>query len=183
MAKIVFGMMQSLDGYVAGVEGELEPPLHPPGPALFRYWVDHVGGLAGSLYGRRLYEMMCYWDDDHPEWDASEREFAAAWRAQPKWVASRSLRSVRANATLIGADLEGFVRQLKAGVDGVIDVAGPDLAASLTDLGLIDEYHLYLRPCVLGRGTPYFARARPPLRLVGTNPVGEDTIRLEFVPA
>ena len=81
MAKIVFGMMQSLDGYVAGVAGELEPPLHsPPGIALFRYWIDHVRDLAGSLYGRRMYEAMRYWDEDRPEWGASEHEFAAALR-------------------------------------------------------------------------------------------------------
>jgi dihydrofolate reductase len=184
MAKIVFGMMQSLDGYVAGVEGELEPPLHlPPGPVLFRYWIDYVRGLAGSLYGRRMYEVMRYWDEDQSGWDAAEHEFAAVWRAQPKWVASRSLRSVGPNATLVGDDLEAFVRRLKAEVDGVIDVAGPDLAASLTDAGLIDEYQLYFRPFVVGSGKPYFAGARPPLRFVGSDPIGEDAIRLTYVPA
>jgi dihydrofolate reductase len=179
----VFGMMQSLDGYVAGAEDELEPHFPPPGEALFRYWIDYVRDLAGSLYGRRIYEVMRYWDEDRPEWSASQHDFAAAWRTHPKWVASRSQRSVGANAMLVGNDLEAFARQLKADVDGVIAVAGPDLAASLTDLGLIDEYHLYLRPFVLGRGKPYFARARTPLRLVGTGPVGEDAIRLVFVPA
>jgi len=184
MATLVFGMMQSLDGYVAGVDGALEPPLHgPPGVALFRYWIDYVRDLAGSLYGRRLYEVMRYWDEDRPEWDAAEHEFAAVWRRQPKWVASRSLKTVGANATLIGGDLEAFVRRLKADVDGVIDVGGPDLAASLSDLALIDEYHLYFRPFVVGSGKPYFARARPPLRFVGANPIGEDAIRITCVPA
>lgn len=130
-----------------------------------------------------MYEVMRYWEVDRPEWDAAEHEFAAAWRTQPKWVASRSLRSVGANATLIAGDLEAFVRRLKTEVDGVIAVAGPDLAASLTDRGLIDEYHLYFRPFVLGRGKPYFAGARTPLRLVDTTLVGEDAIRLTFVPA
>ncbi|HEX3550545.1 MAG TPA: dihydrofolate reductase family protein [Candidatus Elarobacter sp.] len=183
MAKIVFGMMQSLDGYVAGVDGELEPPLHlPPGIALFRYWIDYVRDLAGSLYGRRMYEVMRYWDDDHPEWGAAEHEFAAAWRTQPKWVASRSLKSVGPNATLVGSDLETFVRRLKADVDGVIAVAGPELAASLTDLGLVDEYQLYFRPYVVGRGKPYFANPRPALRFVGSEAVGEDAMRLTYVP-
>jgi dihydrofolate reductase len=130
-----------------------------------------------------MYEVMRYWDEDRPDWAADEDNFAAAWRTQPKWVASRSLKSVGANATLVGDDLEGFARRLKAEVDGVIAVSGPDLAASLTDLGLIDEYHLYFRPFVLGRGKPYFARARPPLLLVGTDPVGEDAVRLTFVTA
>src|ERR1700724_1334156 len=181
MGKIVFGMNQSLDGYVAGVDGELEV-MPPPGIALFRYWIDYVRGLAGILYGRRMYEVMRYWDEDRPEWDAVEHEFAAAWRAQPKWVASRSLKSVGANATLVGDHVEAFVRRLKAEVEGDIVVAGPDLAGSLTDLDLIDEYHLYFRPFVLGRGKPYFAGARPPLRLVATNPIGEDAVRLTFVP-
>jgi dihydrofolate reductase len=126
---------------------------------------------------------MRYWDEDRPEWGALKHDFAAAWRARPKWVASRSLKSVGANATLIGDDLEAFVRGLKAKVEGDIEVAGPDLAGSLTDLGLIDEYHLYFRPFVLGRGKPYFARARPPLRLLATEPVGEDAVRLIYIPA
>jgi dihydrofolate reductase len=147
MGKLVFGMMQSLDGYVAGVTGG--PELPPPGIALHRYFNDHVRSLAGGLYGRRMYEVMRYWDVDRPEWDAVEHEFAAAWRAQQKWVVSRSLKSVGVNATLVSDDLEAFVRRLKAEVGGEIDVAGPDLAGSLTDLGLIDEYQLYFRPFVL----------------------------------
>src|ERR1700730_8750973 len=181
MGKLVFGMMQSLDGYVAGVAGG--PELPPPGIALHRYFNDQVRGLAGSLYGRRMYEVMRYWDDDRPEWGAVEHEFAAAWRAPPKWVASRSLKWVCANATLVGEHVEAFVRRPKAEVEGDIDVAGPDLAGSLTDLGLIDEYHLYFRPFVLGRGKPYFAGARLPLRLVATDPIGENTVRLMYVPA
>ncbi|MGB6517093.1 MAG: dihydrofolate reductase family protein [Candidatus Cybelea sp.] len=181
MGKLVFGMMQSLDGYVAGVAGG--PELPPPGIALHRYFNDQVRGLHGILYGRRMYDVMRYWDEDRAEWDAVEHEFAAAWRAQPKWVASRSLKSVGANATLVGDDVEAFVRGLKATVDGDINVAGPDLAGSLTDLGLIDEYHLYFRPFVLGRGKPYFAGARPPLRLVASNAVREDAVRLAFVTA
>src|SRR5881394_3725514 len=134
MGKFVFGMMQSLDGYVDGVDGGLEFP--PPGVALARHFNDHVRGLAGCLYGRRIYEIMRYWDEDRPEWDAGDH-----------------------------------------------DVAGPALAASLTDLGLIDEYRLYFRPFVLGGGKPYFAGARPPLRIIASDRVGEDAVRLTCVPA
>jgi dihydrofolate reductase len=177
MATLVFGMMQSLDGYVDHLE------LGPPGPALSRHFLGHMRGLAGCLYGRRMYEIMRYWDDDRNVENAEDHDFAAAWRSQPKWVASRSLKSVGPNATLVEGDLEAFVRELKANMDGEIDVAGPDLAGSLTDLGLIDEYRLYLRPFVLGRGKPYFAGVRQPLRLVATEPVGEHTVRLRYVPA
>jgi dihydrofolate reductase len=181
MAKLVFGMSQSLDGYVDGVAGDLELP--PPGPALFRHFYEWVRDLTGSVYGRRVYELMRYWDEDRPEWSAEQRDFAAVWRRQPKWVVSRSLKSVGPNATLVEDDLEAVIGGLKARLDGEIEVAGPELAGSLTDLGLIDEYRLYLRPVVLGRGKPFFAGPRPPLRLVATDPVGEDAIRLTYIPA
>jgi dihydrofolate reductase len=178
MAKLVFQMSQSLDGYVDHLEMQLQP-----GPALFRHFVERAHDLAGSVYGRRVYELMQYWDEDDPEWSADRREFALAWRRLPKWVVSRSLKSVGPNATLVEGDLEAAIRELKAQRVGEIEVAGPDLARSLTDLGLIDEYRLYLRPIVLGRGTPFFAGPRPPLRLVASDLIGEDTIRLTYVPA
>ena len=93
------------------------------------------------------------------------------------------MKSVGPNATLVGNDLEGAIRELKAGRDGEIEVAGPDLAHSLTKLGLIDEYRIYLHPVVLGDGKPYFAGPRPPLRLVSHDRIGEDVIRLTYVPA
>jgi riboflavin biosynthesis pyrimidine reductase len=96
---------------------------------------------------------------------------------------SRSLRSVGPNATLVGNDVETVIRGLKDELAGEIEVGGPDLARSLTDLGLIDEYRLYLRPVVLGRGKPFFAGPRPPLRLVANDLIGEDAIRLTYVPA
>ena len=176
MAKLVFGLSQSLDGYVDHTEMQ-------PGPALFRHFVEQVRDLAGSVYGRRTYEIMRYWDEDLPEWDAEEREFAAVWRRQPKWVVSRALKSVGPNATLVEGDLGAAIRALKAERAGEIDVAGPDLARSLTDLGLIDEYRLYFRPIVLGRGAPFFAGPRPPLRLVASDRIGEDAVRLTYVPA
>jgi dihydrofolate reductase len=126
---------------------------------------------------------MRYWDEDRPEWSAEERAFAAAWRGHPKWVVSRSLKSVGPNGTLVADDVEGALRGLKARLAGEVEVAGPDLARTLTNLGLIDEYRLYFRPFVLGAGKPFFAGARPPLRLVGSDRIGEDAVRLTYVPA
>jgi len=176
MAKLVFGMNVSLDGYV-------DHDKFAPGPVLFRHWIEHVRGLTGSVYGSRMYEIMRYFDDDHAEWSAEVREFAMAWRRQPKWVVSRSLKSVGTNATLIEHDVEGAIRDLKARLPGEITVSGPDLAGSMTDLGLIDEYRLYLHPVVLGGGKRFFIGPRPPLRLVANEMVGEDVIRLTYVPA
>ena len=176
MAKLVFGMNVSLDGYV-------DHEKFAPGPLLFRHWIEHVRELAGSVYGRHMYEVMRYFDEDHPEWTAEIREFAEAWRSQPKWVVSRSLKSVGPNATLVGDDLEAAIRGLKTQFVGEISVSGPDLARSLTDLGLIDEYRLYFHPVVLGGGKPFFAGPRPPLRLAASDLMGEDVIRLTYVPA
>jgi dihydrofolate reductase len=129
-----------------------------------------------------MYEVMRYWDEDQPDWDVADHEFAKMWRALPKWVVSRSLKSVGPNTTLVAGEVEAFVRRLKVEVEGEIDVAGPELAGCLTDFGLIDEYRLYFRPIVLGGGKPYFAGARPPLRLIGADPIGEDAVRLTYVP-
>ncbi len=176
MARLVFGMNQSLDGYVDHMR-------FSPDPTLFRHFVAEAEAQAGSVYGREMYEIMRYWDDDQPDWGADEQAFAAAWRKQPKWVASRTLTSVGPNATLLGEDLAAAIRALKAEQTGEIEVAGPVLAHSLTALGLIDEYRIYLHPVVLGEGAPYFAGPRPPLRLMSHDRIGEDVIRLTYVPA
>jgi len=176
MARLVFGMNQSLDGYV-------DHTAFAPSPALFRHFIEEAEGQAGSIYGRQIYEVMRYWDDDHAEWASEERAFAAAWRKQPKWVVSRTLASVGPNATLVRDNLEAAIRGLKAERDGEIEVAGPNLAQSLTELGLIDEYRIYMHPVVLGKGKPYFAGPRPPLRLATHDRIAEDVIRLSYVPA
>lgn len=177
MAKLVYELNQSLDGYVD------HQKMGPPRPALFRHFIDRVNGLTGMVYGRGMYEVMRYWDDDLPDWDAEKRDYAAAWRSRQKWVVSRSLQSVGPNATLIEDDMEAVIRGLKAQLAGEIEVAGPKLAGSLTDLGLIDEYRIYLHPVVLGGGKPFFAGPRPPLRLVASDPIPGDVIRLTYVPA
>jgi len=129
MANLVFGMNMSLDGYV-----DHDRFGGAPGSELFEYFIEQTRGLAGSIYGRGLYEVMRYWDEDQPDWDEPERAFAEAWRRQPKWVVSRSLKQVGPNATLLGNDFEAAIRELKSDLDGRIDVGGPKLAASLTRL-------------------------------------------------
>lgn len=177
MAKFVFALNMSLDGYVE------HQRLGPPDPVLFRHFMEQVRDQKGMLYGRGMYEVMRYWDDDSPEWGTDERDYATVWRSRPKWVVSRTLKSVGPNATLIGNDIEAAIRKLKADLPGEIEVAGPGLAQTLTDLGLIDEYQLYLHPYVLGHGKPFFAGPRSPLRLVANEVIGNGVIRLTYVPA
>jgi dihydrofolate reductase len=177
MAKLVYGLSQSLDGYVDHMK------LGPPVPAASGHFLEMVRGTTGHIYGRRMYEIMRYWDEDLPDWDADDRAFAVAWRSQPKWVVSHSLNSAGPNATLVADDLEKVIRKLKAELAGEIHVGGPVLAQSLTDAGLIDEYRLYLRPVVLGGGKPFFVGPRPPLHLVASDLIAGDLIRLTYVPA
>jgi len=176
MAKLVYGLNQSLDGYV-------DHTKFVPSLALFRHFIEEVRGETGILYGRGMYEVMRYWDEDLPDWEAHQHDFAAAWRSQPKWVVSRSLKSVGPNATLVADDVEAVIRRLKAELAGEIGVSGTVLAQSLTESGLIDEYRLYLHPVVLGSGKPFFAGPRPRLRLLANDRITEDVIRLTYVPA
>ncbi len=177
MARLVYGLMQSLDGYFDHMK------LGPPAPAVSHHFFEEVRGLTGLIYGRRTYEIMSYWDEDLPDWDAEDHDFAAIWRSKPKWVASRSLKSVGPKATLVAGDFGKLISKLKAELAGEIHVAGPVFAQSLSEARLIDEYRLYLRPVVLGGGQPYFAGPTPPLRLVASDLIGDDVVRLSYVPA
>ena len=174
MARLVVGMNVSLDGYV-------DYDKFGPDPVLFRHFIEQVRDSAGSVYGRRLYEIMRYWEQDDPDWTPELWEFAAAWRAEPKWVVSRTLTSVGPNVTLVADDVEGTVRRLKQALEGDLYVGGPVLAHALTDL--IDEYRLYLHPVVLGGGDPFFVGPRPPLRLLTHRRIGGEAIELTYVPA
>ena len=174
MARLVYGMNVSLDGYV-------DHEKFGPDDVLFRHFIEQVRSSAGSIYGRRLYEIMRYWEQDDPEWTPDLHEFAEAWRAEPKWVVSRTLTSVGPNATLVPDDVEGVVSRLKQEREGDLYVGGPVLAHGLT--GLIDEFRLCVHPVVLGSGDPLFAGPRPPLRLVTHRRIGGEAIELIYVPA
>ncbi len=180
MGKLILGMNVSIDGYVDDVEGTL--CMGAPSEKHFRYWIETIRGHAGAIYGRRIYGLMQYWDDDHAEWDGPRREFATAWRSIPKWVVSRTLTEVGPNATLVSGEIEARVRAIKAGTAGIVSVSGPQLAGLMTSLDLIDEYHLHVRPYVLGTGKPFFHAARPPLRLASSTLIDDDTVHLIYTP-
>lgn len=176
MATIFYGMNVSLDGYV-------DHDRFAPDPVLFEHFIQQTRGLTGSLYGRRLYEIMRYWDEDQPGWGTAEQAFAVAWRDNPKWVVSDTLAEVGPNATLLRGDLAAQVQALKAAHEGEIEVGGTRLARSLGDMGLIDGYRLYLHPVVLGQGTPFLAGPLQRLRLVDHETIGADVVCLSYVPA
>jgi len=175
MAKLIYALNVSLDGYV-------DHDKFGPDPVLFEHFTEELRRQSGCLYGRRMYEIMRYWDTDDAERTPAFRAYAEAWRAQKKFVASRTLKEVGPNAALLSGDLETAVRKLKSEIDGDIEAAGPGLAGALTELGLIDAYQLYYHPVVLGGGAPFFAKACPPLRLTANEKIGNAT-RLTYVPA
>ena len=176
MARLIYGINTSLDGFA-------DHDRFGPDAGLFQHFIDHMTSVSASLYGRRLYEIMSYWQDDQPGWTEAEHAYAEAWRATPKWVVSTTLTSVGPNATLLKGDLATAVRGLKDSLDGEIEVAGPMLASSLMPMDLIDEYQLYVHPVALGKGAPFFAVTPPPLKLAGFEQLGEQAVRLRYVPA
>jgi dihydrofolate reductase len=182
MRKIIYGMLVSLDGYVAGSEGG--PQLPPPDEKLHWYFNDIAKRISASLYGRRMYEVMQYWDtaDKQPESTEVEVDFARAWQKVPKVVFSTTLRSVGSNARLVKDNVEAAVKALKAEPGGDMEVAGPALAASLSKLGLIDEYRLYVHPIVLGGGKPFFAEGGGALNLkfLGTEKLPQDVVLMRY---
>ena len=182
MARIVYGMLTSLDGYISGPEGG--PGLPGPDNDLHKYFNEEMKRTAGAIYGRRMYEVMRAWDALEGEPDPVYAEFGSAWRAIPKLVVSTTLREVGPNATLASGDLEAAVAALKARTDGNIEVAGAGLAANLARLGLIDEYRLYVQPVVLGAGKPFFeAGLSLGLKPLGTESLPEGCTLLRFAPA
>ncbi len=178
MGKLVLSMNLSLDGYVDDVAGTLVMP--PPSPELFQFWIDEVNTHAATIYGQRMYDTMRYWDTDQPNWTEPMHAFAAAWRKLPKWVISSTLTEVGPNATLIKGDIEAQARAIKTQFDGIITVSGPQIAGLMTELNLIDEYHMVLRPYVLGAGKPFFHGPCPPLRFVSSDTPDTETVRLIY---
>ncbi len=176
MATFTYGMNVSLDGFV-------DHDRFNPDPILFRHWIQVVSATPVSLYGRKTYDLMRYWEQDQPDWDTDLKGFARGWRAQHKFVVSTTLADVGPNATLISRDIDRRIDALKSSHPGEIEVSGTILAQSLTARGLIDTYHLYLHPVVLNQGKPFFAGAVPRLRLTDSRPIGPDVIRLTYVPA
>ncbi|UGT67651.1 dihydrofolate reductase family protein [Nocardia gipuzkoensis] len=158
MRKLIYGFGVSLDGYINDRDGSID--WTNPDEELHQFHNDRYRQIEISLHGRRLYELMAeYWPHVPEDAPRIEREFSRLWTEKPKVVFSRTLTEVHWNSKLISENAVEEVRRLKAGGDGVMEVGGASLAASLIPHGLIDEYQLFLMPVALGGGTPMF----PPL--------------------
>jgi dihydrofolate reductase len=159
MRKVIYSIGPSLDGFIAGPGGEID--WTAPDPELHQFHNEQVREVGVQLLGRRLYETMLYWEtaDQDPGLGEIELEFARIWQALPKIVFSRSLDAVQGNATLLTGSVVAHVARLKEQPGRDIAVGGAGLAGQLAQAGLIDEFRLFVRPILLGSGTPLF----PPL--------------------
>jgi dihydrofolate reductase len=186
MRKVVYAMSMSLDGYVETTQGDLSWSV--PDEELHRHFNDREREFEVNLYGRRLYELMAaYWPtaEEDPALLDYEREFARIWKSKPKVVFSRTLQQVGENARLVRDHIAEEVNRLKNQPGKDMDVGGPGLAATFMQLGLIDEYWLYMNPVALGGGKPFFPQngIQIPLRLFDTHVFNSGVVLLKYEPA
>lgn len=184
MRKLVYSMSASLDGYIAAADGAIDWSV--PDEELFLFHTDRVRESGVQLCGRRLYETMLYWEtaEDGPL-AAEQVEFAQIWKALPKVVFSTTLESVVGNTRLARDGVAEEVSRLKAQPGKDIAVGGAGLAGACMQLGLIDEWQLFLAPVLLGGGTPYFPALddRVDLELVETKTFGSRVVYLRYARA
>ncbi len=182
MRKVVYSMTMSLDGFIAGPAGEID--WSAPDEELHRFHNDRVRDVGVQLCGRRLYEVMLFWETVDQDPSASEilLEFAGIWEAIPKIVFSSTLESVDGNARLAREDIVGELTALQAQAGGDIAVGGAGLAARLVELDLIDEYQIFVSPVILGAGIPFFPAlaARIKLELIETRVFGSQVVYLRY---
>jgi len=185
MRKLIYSMTVSLDGFIAGPDGDIG--FSSPDEEVFRFHTQRVAGQSGQLLGRGLYETMLAWEtvDQWPSAGEAEREFARIWLPLPKVVFSASLETVQGNARLVRDGLAEETVRLKEAPGKNLGVGGAHLAASLTKLGLIDEYLMFVAPVVLGAGTPYLPGLdqRLDLELVETRTFAAGLVYLRYARA
>lgn len=154
MAKLIYTSIASLDGYVADDDGGFD--WAAPDEEVHRFVNDLERPVGTYLYGRRMYEVMVYWETAHTLADQPPfaRDFAEIWRAADKIVYSTTLETVSSSRTRIERDFDvAVVRQMKASAARDLTVGGPELAAQALRAGLVDDYHLFIAPIVVGGGT------------------------------
>jgi dihydrofolate reductase len=182
MRKLIYSMGVSLDGFIAGPSGEID--WSAPDDELHRFHNQQTRELGAHLCGRRLYEEMSYWDTAEENLSAAEHEleFARIWKALPKIVFSKTLETVEGNARLARDGVAEEVAQVKEQPGKDLAVGGAGLASTCTQLGLVDEYRLFVSPVVLGGGTPFFPalEERIDLELVETRAFGSRVVYVRY---
>jgi dihydrofolate reductase len=182
MAKLIYSAITSLDGYVADEDGNFDWAM--PDEEVHGFINELERQVGTYLYGRRIYETMVYWETAHtlPDQPPVVEDFAQIWQAADKIVYSRTLETVSSARTRIERDFDPeAVGQLKASAGGDISVGGPDLAAQAIKAGLVDEYHLFLTPIVVGGGKPSLPdHVRGKLELLDERRFGSGVVHLHY---
>jgi dihydrofolate reductase len=182
MAKLIYSAITSLDGYVADEAGNFD--WAAPDEEVHSF-VNALEREVGTyLYGRRMYETMVYWETAHtlPDQPPVVEDFAEIWQAADKIVYSKTLEAVSSARTQIerGFDPDA-IRQLKVSAERDITVGGPDLAAQAIRAGLVDEYHLFLTPVVVGGGKQSLPdNVRVKLELLDERRFGSGVVHLQY---
>jgi len=181
--NVIYSMLVSLDGFVAGPNRELG--WHLIDEELHTFVNEQQRALGAFLYGRRLYEdMAAYWPtaDTNPSAPAYEVEFARIWKDTPKVVFSKTLERVEWNSRLVRDDIAEEVTRLKGQPGKDMSLAGPTLTATCMRLGLIDEYQLFVHPVVIGSGPPFFPTLGDAinLRLMEMRTFGSGVVYLRY---
>ncbi len=174
---LIFSMSVSVDGFIADREGDFD--WSGPSDEQFLFHLEQVRGLGAYLLGRKLYETMLPWETD-PALSATEAgaAFAAAWNALPKVVFSRTLEGVQGNARLAQNSLADEIAAALAATDNNVSIGGAGLAGAAVELGLVDEFHMFRYPVVVGGGTPYLPAVthRVDLDLIETRAFGDRVV-------
>jgi dihydrofolate reductase len=182
MRNVIYSMTMSLDGYIAGPGGDFS--WSAPDEELHRFHNERVRELGAHLCGRRLYEVMVYWEtaDEDPALADYAREFAAIWQRLPKVVFSKTLEHVEGNTTLATGDVADEVARLLAQPGKDIGVGGAELASALIERNLVDEYQVFVSPVIVGGGTPFFPAGEPriDLELVETRTFGSRVVYMRY---
>jgi dihydrofolate reductase len=182
MRKLIYSMGASLDGFIAGPGGEID--WSAPDEELHRFHNQQTRELGVQLCGRRLYEEMLFWEtaDQNASLGEPELEFAGIWQDLPKLVFSTTLAKVEGNYRLASGGVAEEVARLKEEPGKDLAVGGAGLASACIELGLVDEYRLFVSPVVLGGGTPYFPalEERINLELVETRTFGSRVVYLRY---
>jgi dihydrofolate reductase len=182
MRKLIYSMGVSLDGFIAAPGGKIDWTV--PDEELHRFHNQQAREAGAQLCGRRLYEVMTYWEtaDEDPSISEVELEFARIWKKMPKVVFSTTLETVEGNARLASGGVAEEVAELKEQPGKDVAVGGAGLATTCMKLGLIDEYRLFVSPVVLGGGTPFFPALdeRIQLELIETRTFGSRVVYVRY---
>ena len=185
MRKVIYSTMVSLDGFVEGSNRNLDWVIVDE--ELHTYINDQHREIDTFLFGRRMYEVMVYWDtaDKDPSNPEYVLEFARIWKHIHKIVFSKTLEQVQGNATLSRGNIVEEIAKLKTQPGKDMSVGGATIASTLMRLDLIDEYQLFVQPIVLGSGTPMFQTSEHKinLRLVEIHIFGSGVVFLRYQPA